>query len=230
MYLAHYKTILTENITNSNYLTLANDYQAIIDAAVQADGNKFYTYTQFVGNINTDYNLGQNTASGLTNLMNARGTYLSALSDFTAVQPSISNVAVSNTDPDVDDVVTFTSTIINTNTNAVFLGYRTNQHAPFTKIQMFDDGAHNDGAAGDNVYGIDYTVNNDYTQYYVYAENNNIGAFSPARAQHEFYTLNSNYIPLAIGSLVVNEIMADNETIVADQDGEYEDWIELYNC
>ncbi|SRX54332.1 hypothetical protein AEQU1_01341 [Aequorivita sp. CIP111184] len=227
MYLAHYKTILTENITNSNYLTLANDYQNLIDAAVQADNNKFYTYAQFVGNINTDYNLGQNTASGLTNLMNARGSYLSALSDFTVTQPTISNVAPSNNDPDVGDAVTFTATV--TNTNAVFLGYRTNQYAPITKIQMYDDGAHNDGAAGDNVFGIDLTITNDYTHYYVYAENTNIGAFSPARAQHEFYTLNANYIPLPVGDLVINELMADNETVIADQDGEYDDWIELYN-
>ncbi|WP_200830098.1 CotH kinase family protein [Aequorivita antarctica] len=227
MYLAHFKTILTENITNSNYLTLANDYQDIIDAAVQADNNKFYTYAQFVGNINTDYNLGQNTAPGLTNLMNARGSYLSALSDFTVTQPTISNVAPSNNDPDVGDAVSFTATV--TNSNAVFLGYRTNQYAPFTKIQMYDDGAHNDGAAGDNVFGIDLTITNDYTHYYVYAENTNIGAFSPARAQHEFYTLNANYIPLPVGALVINELMADNETIVTDQDGEYDDWIELYN-
>lgn len=229
MYLAHFKTILTENITNSNYLTLANDYQAIIDAAVQADNNKFYTYAQFLGNINTDYNVGMLTAPGLTNLMNARGSYLSALSDFTVTQPAISNVVPSNSDPDVGVAVTFTAGVINTNSNAVFLGYRTDQHAPFTKIQMYDDGNHNDGAAGDNVYGIDLTIANDYTHYYVYAENNNIGAFSPARAQHEFYTLNASYIPLEIGDLVINELMADNDTVVADQDGEYDDWLELYN-
>jgi len=229
MYLAHYKTILTENITNSNYLTLANDFQNLIDAAVQADINKFYTYAQFTGNINTDYNVGGNTAPGLATLMNARGAYLAGLSDFTATQPTITDVAPSNTDPTVGDIITFTTTVINTNTNAVFLGYRTNQHAPFTKIQMFDDGAHNDGAAGDNVYGVDLTITNDYTQYYVYAENNSIGAFSPARAQHEFYTVNAAYVPLPIGALVINELMADNETIVTDQDGEYDDWIELYN-
>lgn len=227
MYLAHYKTILTENITNSNYLTLANDYQNLVDAAVQADVNKFYTYAQFIGNINTDYNLGMNTAPGLANLMNARGSYLSGLSDFTVTQPTISNVASSSSDPDVGDTVTFTTTV--TNSNAVILGYRTDQHAPFTKIEMFDDGAHNDGAAGDNVFGIDLTITNDYTHYYVYAENNDIGAFSPARAQHEFYTLIASYIPLSVGDLVINELMADNESVVADQDGEFDDWIELYN-
>lgn len=229
MYLAHFKTILTENITNSNYLTLANDYQNIIDTAVQADINKFYSYAQFLGNIDTDYSLGMNTASGLTNLMEARGSYLSGLSDFTVTQPTISEVTSSDNAPYVEDVITFTTTVINTNSDAVFLGYRTNQYAPFTKIEMFDDGAHNDGSAGDNVFGVDFTVTNDYTQYYIYAENNNIGAFSPARAQHEFYSLNANYIPLPEGDLVINELMADNETIITDQDDEFDDWLELYN-
>ncbi len=229
MYLAHYKTILTENITNSNYLTMANDYQDIIEAAVQADNNKFYTYTQFVGNINTDYNVGGNTAPGIANLMNSRASYLTALADFTVTQPTISNVTTDTTDPNVGDVVSFTATVTNANSDAVFLSTRIDQYAPFTKVQMYDDGAHNDGAAGDNVYGVDHTIANDYTQYYIYAENNNIGAFSPARAEHEFYTINASYIPLNVGDIVVNEIMADNNTTVTDPDGEYEDWLELYN-
>ncbi|GGG59131.1 CotH kinase family protein [Bizionia arctica] len=229
MYLAHYKTILTEQITNSNYLTLANDYQSIIDASVQADVNKFYTYAQFNSNINSDVNLGTNTASGLTLLMNARGTYLSALSDFTVTQPTISDIMEDNSNPEIGSVINITSNVVNTNSDAVFLGYRTNQNAPFTKTLMYDDGAHNDGNANDGVYGLDLTISEEYTQYYIYAENNNIGAFSPARAEHEFYTINATYQTLTIGDLVINEIMASNETTVTDQDGEYDDWLELYN-
>ena len=229
MYLAHYKTILTEQITSSNYLTLANDYQAIIDAAVQADPNKFYTYAQFQSNINTDINLGMNTATGLTNLMNARDTYLSALSDFTVTQPTISSVTPSNTTPEIGTTISVTGNVINTNTNAVFLGHRDNQNEKFTKILMYDDGTHNDGAANDGVYGADISITEEYTQYYIYAENNDIGAFSPARAEHEFYTINATYPTLTVGDLVINEIMASNATTAADQDGEYDDWVELYN-
>lgn len=229
MYLAHFKTILTEQITNSNYLTLANDYQNIIDTAVQNDANKFYTYTQFLGSIDTDYSLGMNTASGLSNLMNARGTYLSGLSDFTNTQPTITDVLPSNTSPLIGDVITFTTNVIDTNTDAVFLGYRTDQNSPFTKILMYDDGAHNDGAAGDHVYGVDLLITDVYTQYYVYAENDAIGAFSPVRAEHEFYSIDATYLTITPGDLVINEIMASNETTVADQDGEYDDWLELYN-
>jgi hypothetical protein len=208
---------------------LANDYQSIVDAAVQADPNKFYTYAQFQSNINTDINLGMNTASGLTNLMNARATYLAALSDFTASQPAISSVTPSNTAPEIGTTIAVTGAVSNTNTDAVFLGYRTNQNAIFTKVLMYDDGAHGDGASNDGVYGANILIAEEYTQYYIYAENNTIGAFSPARAEHEFYTINAIYPTLAVGDLAINEIMASNTTTAADQDGEFDDWVELYN-
>ncbi len=68
------------------------------------------------------------------------------------------------------------------------------------------------------------TVGSTDMQYYIYAENSDAVAFSPARAEYEFYTVMSS-----AGDLVINEFMADNEAAVADQDGDYDDWIELYN-
>ncbi len=229
MYLAHYKTILTENISNSSYLTLANDYQAIIASAVTADTNKFYTDAQFAGNINTDYSVGNNTAPGLTNLMSARSTYLLAQSDFTNTQPTISAVTPSATTPTIGDKITITTNVLNSNSNAVYLGYRSDETVPFTKVLMYDDGAHNDGTSGDTIYGVEISVDADYVQYYVYAENDNIGAFSPARAEHEFYTINATYSTLSAGQLVINEFVASNQTGNTDEEGKYEDWIELYN-
>jgi hypothetical protein len=57
---------------------------------------------------------------------------------------------------------------------------------------MYDDGMHDDGAAGDGVFGAFVTMQSDSLQYYIYAENTNAGAFSPARAEHEFHVLYSN--------------------------------------
>ena len=48
--------------------------------------------------------------------------------------------------------------------------------------------------------------------------------FYPQRAEYTYFTL-----PLESGDLVINEFMADNGTVIADQDGEFDDWIELYN-
>ena len=54
---------------------------------------------------------------------------------------------------------------------------------------MYDDGAHGDGVAGDNVYGASIVASSSSIQYYIYAENNNVGMFSPVRAEHEFYSI-----------------------------------------
>ena len=229
MYLAHYATMLSENISNNSYFTKAQTFQTLINSSVQADVNKFYTYAQFSSNMTTDIALGMNTAPGLSNLMSGRNTYLTALSDFTATKPTISAITPSVANPALGGTVTIRANVINTNIDAVFLGYRAATNLPFTKVLMYDDGAHNDGASGDNVYGASMPISSITTQYYIYAENNTIGAFSPARAEHEFYTITASYPTITPGSLVVNEIMAQNTSTVTDPSGDYSDWFELYN-
>ncbi len=232
MYLAHLKTILTENFTNNGpYYTMAQSLRSTINASVQADPNKFYTYQQFNSNLTTDVTTGGgpgggSSTPGLTNLMNGRYTYLMAQSDFTATQPSISNILLSNNAPAIGNTITVTATVMNEQN--VYLRYRSEDDAPFQKVEMFDDGNHNDGAANDNVFGADMVINATTTEYYIYAENNTIGKFSPVRAQHEFYNITATG-GIAAGDIVINEFMASNDTTVADQDGEYDDWIELYN-
>lgn len=232
MYLAHLKTMLTENFTNNgSYYTMAQKLRSTIEASVQADPNKFYTYAQFNSNLTTDVQAGGGPGGGgsipgITNLMNGRYSSLMAQSDFTTTQPSISNVLLSNGAPTVGSTITVTATV--TNEVNVYLRYRSVNGAPFVKVQMYDDGAHNDGAANDDVFGADMAVTATTMDYYIYAENNTIGQFSPAKAQHEFYTLSVTG-GITPGDIVINEFMASNDTTKADQDGEYDDWIEIYN-
>ncbi|MCX6276132.1 MAG: lamin tail domain-containing protein, partial [Bacteroidetes bacterium] len=92
-------------------------------------------------------------------------------------------------------------------------------------------GAHNDGAAGDLLYGSPaLTMNAASMQCYVYAENADAGIFSPARAEHEFYTLNANIQTANAGEVVINEFLAVNQNDTVDENGAHEDWIELYNA
>jgi hypothetical protein len=228
-YLAHYKTILTENFSNNSYYATAQAFQSLISASVTADTNKFYTNAQFTSNMTTDVNLGNNTAPGLSNLMPGRATYLSALSDFTATQPTIANITLSSSNPALASTVSIKATITNATASSVYLGYRIDPLAPFTKVTMYDDGAHNDGAAGDNVYGTTIPVNAITTQYYLYAENTTIGRFSPERAEHEFYTITASYPIINAGDVTINEILAQNTVGTTDELGEFEDWVELYN-
>ncbi len=54
-----------------------------------------------------------------------------------------------------------------------------------------------------------------------------IKSFSQERNENLLIQISQYF--LYTGDLVINEFMASNDTTIADQDGEYDDWIELYN-
>ena len=217
MYIAHMRTILDEYFVNNNYLTRATQLQQIIDSDVSSDPNTFFTYTDFTNNINTS--VGVNPIIGISELMSARIQHLQSLSQFNAATPLITPLNINAVLPHT--TVNITAQV--SNSNYVYLGYRYKFADKFEKLQMFDDGQHGDGNSGDGIYGATINVDARDVQYYFYAENNDAGIFSPQRAEKEFHQL-----PV-VGGLVINEIMASNFIAVADQDGEYDDWVELYN-
>ncbi len=221
MYIAHMKTIMTENIDNSSYFNTAQYLQTIIDTAVQSDPNKFGTYSQFTSNLTTDAVIGPKTIPGITSLMSVRNIYLNSTTEFQQIPPTISNITPSDTFPLINSNVYITANIVNA--TAVYLGRRYSVLEKFTRVMMYDDGTNGDGAAGDGVYGISLPVTSSNIQYYIYAENTNAGIFSPVRAEHEYYSIAVG------GDVVLNELSAINSSIQADQNGEFDDWIELYN-
>jgi hypothetical protein len=153
--------------------------------------------------------------------MDARVSFLQALPEFIATPPSISSVSSSPTSVLPHTTVSITASIANS--NYAYLGYRFKFADKFEKVEMYDDGNHGDGSAGDGVFGATINIDARDVQYYIYSENANAAIFSPERAEHEFHQL------AVVSGLVINEIMAANFSEVADQDGEYDDWVELYN-
>jgi hypothetical protein len=115
------------------------------------------------------------------------------------------------------------------NATTVYFGYRASVFDHFTRVEMFDDGQHNDGAAGDQVYGYQFAMDHALTQYYIYAENALIGKFSPERAEYEYYTLYANISSPQGNELVLNEILANNFSGVINEYGFRKDWLEMYN-
>lgn len=234
MYLAHYKTILLENFENVSYETTAQALQDLIAPSVQADNNKFFTYNNFLANLNSDIGGGGGgpgggggSQIGITNLMDARSAYLLNLSDFNQTEPAISEVNLSTAIPTINESLSISANVVDA--ERVFLGFRNTATGVFTRIEMFDDGMHNDGAANDQVYGVDLLIERPNTQYYIYAENDQAGKFSPERAEYEYHSINAGFVTGVVGDLVINEFMASNDETEADQDGEFDDWIELFN-
>jgi hypothetical protein len=164
---------------------------------------------------------------GIQALMDARSTYFSTNSNYTLVAPTISSYSASNPTPSYGETITMKITCSNEAT--VYFGYRFNIEDKFTRLLMYDDGLHNDGAAGDHLYGVSVTMNGSRMHYYYYTENANAGLFSPQRAEHEYHTLSVVIPTPLVGQVRINEIMADNATIVEDNYGENDDWIEFYN-
>lgn len=227
MYVAHMKTMIADYFENGYYLTRALEIQNIIDSEVQNDPNKFYTYTNFTDNIDNGISSGGGRPGegesiiGITELMNARVTYLNSLSDFQAISPTISDIEYSPSTPTPNSEVWITANVMDA--NSVTLAYKKSLTDSFEKIEMLDDGNNEDGSAGDGIYGISVSSGSSGFQYYIYAKNDDAVSFSPERAAYEYYSL------AVSGDLVINEFMADNETTVTDPDGEYDDWIELFN-
>ncbi|MFT4526497.1 MAG: hypothetical protein ACI85F_002671 [Bacteroidia bacterium] len=222
MYLAHMRTIMDENFDNQLYATRGAELQNLIDQSVLNDTNKFYGYDDFQNNLNSTVTDLINYP-GLTDLMDARNVYLSTYTGFPGA-PSISNVLPSTSNISLGGSVSITAELVDE--QEVYLAYRYGGTGPFSTASMFDDGTQNDGGSGDGTYGVTLTDIGNDLHYYVYAQNDSAGRFSPERAAYEYYELNSFIEP---GDLVINEISALNESVAADGNGNFDDWIELFN-
>ena len=225
MYVAHMKTMIAENFSSGWYIARALEIQDIIDDEVLADPNKLYTYSDFLNNLY--YTVGggpppgNQPIPGITELMEPRIVFLGNQPMFQALQPEIANVQYSPSTVAPGTQVWFTAAVANA--ASVQLGFCLVPHGRFGKATMYDDGNHNDGLAGDGIYGVSLTAGMTGIDYYIYAENADAAMFSPERAEYEYYS-----VPVQL-DVVINEFMADNVATVPDQDGEYDDWVEFYN-
>jgi CotH kinase protein/Lamin Tail Domain/Secretion system C-terminal sorting domain len=226
MYFAHIRTIVNEVFANGNYSAQAAQMQTLINAAVIADTNKFFSDAAFQNGMTANNAVGTYNVPGISVLMAARVNYLQGLADYSAVAPSITAVGVVGA-PLLGAQAAVQATI--TNNTVAYLMTRPDKNNKFTRFQMYDDGLHNDGAAADGIFGANFLLNNPTMQYYIYAENTNAGSFSPARAEHEFYSVTATITTINAQDITINEIMASNTATVTDESGLYSDWIELYN-
>lgn len=221
MYTAHYKTIMDEQIGTDDYMERAESMHDLIAPYVATEPYPHYPYDDFEANLYDNVGFWADLRPGLSALMEPRDAYINSLPEFNATQPTIDPVTISPSDPEPFTTVTLTTEV--TDADYVQFAYRFHEHDYFIWEEMFDDGMHGDGAAGDGIYGIMIPITGAPMHYYVYAENAEAGRFKPARAAHEYFILEP------ARGLVINELAAKNGSIVTDEDGDYDDWIELYN-
>ena len=95
----------------------------------------------------------------------------------------------------------------------------------FEQIEMYDDGSHADGQAGDGVYGLQL-VQDGWWDAMFYAR------VSDGSGNMVDYPCDpvAIAVPFSSQTLVINEFMASNNASIADEAGEYDDWIEITNA
>jgi CotH protein/type IX secretion system substrate protein/lamin tail-like protein len=93
-------------------------------------------------------------------------------------------------------------------------------------VPMFDDGQHADGTAGDGLFGTIIPALNEAStlQYFVQATDN--GGLQSRQPRCIFRELP---VGLSTVPLVINEFMASNQSTLADEAGEYDDWLEIFS-
>ncbi|HQV52407.1 MAG: CotH kinase family protein [Flavobacteriales bacterium] len=222
MYLAHMRTIVDENFADHSYYSRAEGLRDIIAPYVLADTNKFYSYQAFLDNLDETF-VDLIDYPGIAELIDQRTVYLYDYPGFTN-QPVVSDVAHFPVEIAVGEEVAITATIVGS--DSAFLAYRTSENGLFEHIELKDDGLNADGSAGDGVFGTLLTASSSLIQFYIYAENATAGVFEPVRAANEFHSIFTQINP---GDLVINEFMALNGGTVVDENGDPDDWIELYN-
>lgn len=96
----------------------------------------------------------------------------------------------------------------------------------FITVTLYDDGQHGDKDPNDGIYGGNHTlsIESGTVDYYITAtDNQNQEGRYPRCADKSF-----NFNP-PVPNLVINELLASNDAAYPDGDGEFDDWIEIYN-
>lgn len=229
-YLAHLRTIITEEMDASGAAQLIDQYRNQIDALYQSDPKKFYTYAQFNTGVND-----------LKNLVNTRRSNLLANAEVAQQAPQIGNVNYYNpagqpwTPPNSQESVSVQAQVSSGNgISRVNLYYAEGILGGFSAVQMFDDGAHQDGAPGDGVFGASIPAFDagSRVRFYIEALANNTAksaAYMPAGAEHNVFYYQVKQSTSPVSGIVINEFMASNTATIADESGQYDDWIELHN-
>ncbi|MFZ1255944.1 MAG: CotH kinase family protein [Saprospiraceae bacterium] len=228
-YLAHVRSLFNATLDSTYFTNYINTFYNHIDSVVTSDPKKFMTYSAFQAEKNV-----------LINWMRSRRTFVLNNTEFKQIGATISDVqfltnGVPFKTPDETQEVTIQATISgNIAAKQVNLYFAPGYDGYFNKIVMYDDGNHNDNQAKDGIYAASIPAypNGNFIRYYIESIANNTAGttkYSPEGAEHDVYIYQVELKNSSATEIVINEFMASNSTTMADQDGEFDDWIELYN-
>lgn len=239
-YAAHVRTIVDEWLDWKKVGPISNQYYKLIDEEIEKDTRKHSSYADFVLNMTDTLDGGRRPLPGLKSFVEERRTYILSLPEFKKPTPKIESVKLAASNgtaaalPAKKPIYIQAKISGKVKAERVMLYHAAAALAPFQRLAMMDDGKHQDGAAGDGLYGAAIPAQDagSHVHYYVEARADaSVGStiFYPRTAESKPLEV---YIPIPDApktSLVINELMASNNSAVQDPQQEYEDYVEIYN-
>jgi len=220
------KLVLDEIMNPSIFIPEINDIKEMITPYIPGDPyyplDYGYTFSDFLNSY--DEALGGHVKYGLKEYVNVR--YNSALDQLILndINPIVKYI--NNNFPSLEEEIIITAYVEDEDPAPdVKVQYSIDDQG-IEYIQMYDDGQHGDGAPGDKIFGalIEGFMEAGTIDYQILAidesEHSTLLPCDPVRIHIGDYSG-----PL----LYINEFMASNNSTIADEHGEYDDWIEVYN-
>ena len=220
-YLSHIHTATTQGLVPQTLHAEIDAMAALIDAEVRADTRLGVTHAEWLTGL-----------QDLKNFIQDRHDFLAAHALIDIERPSYLAGGHGPLQPTSADRVTFWAEVANPNDPVESVIAHLRVIGGFQKLELFDDGLHHDGAAGDGIFAASTSAFPfaSKVDYYFLAkcENSNGISFLPDRAS----TAPLSFV-VGPGSsdsdVILNEFVARNQSGVQDEAGQYEDWIELHN-
>lgn len=236
-YRAHYLSIIEQTFNTTELTPLALQWHAMIAPDVIADTKKIYSTTAFQNNLQNSVSVpspspqpGNTTVPGLVPWIASRTNYLSNHNYLGATRPTVTNLSHTPSQPTPTATTYIT---VDTDSVATSVNFWSRALGKFQSSPMFDDGLHGDGAANDDTWGIALPPQAPGTliDYYVEAvASTGAVRYEPftGELERECHHIQVNW-PIVASDIVINEFVAQNQNGAVDENGQNEDWLELFN-
>jgi hypothetical protein len=219
-YLAHVRTILENFLMEDVLWPRIGEYQNLIESEVESDNKKLYSTQAFFSGI-----------SALKNFVKTRRSELLANRELNRSAPDILSVEYEIIQEQAGQSLVITTQLgQDVPILEVKLWLSEGSYGPFTALPMTFEGE-SDGISHYTVTLSSYLPGIVLRYYVQAAAADGVGtlAFSPAGAEYDIYTYVVTYARAEGSTVVINELMARNVATISDPQGDYDDWIELFN-
>ncbi len=228
-YLAHVRTILDECYNAEMAGALIDGYSAMISSHVYSDPK-----------IDFPYNRHLRLVGDLRRFIIERKAFIYSDSLINRLSPEILDVkhmveGVEWAAPHAGQEALVTAMATHdSGIHSVNLYFGTGLTGNFTSVAMNDDGIDSDGAAGDGVFTgiLPHVPAGGYVRYYIEAVADNgqkSVTYMPEGAEYDVFIYQVNVAETPLSDLVLNEFLASNNGTIGDENGEFDDWIEIHN-